>query len=64
MTQTALTRVPALAQMIQTVAPLGRVAKTEEIIDYIVFLCSPSASYINGTGLCIDSGMTLSSRAI
>lgn len=25
----------------------------------IVFLCSPAASYINGTGLLTDAGMSL-----
>ena len=35
---------------------LGRIATVEEVADYIVFLCSPFASYINGTGLVIDAG--------
>ncbi|KAI1453661.1 NAD(P)-binding protein [Annulohypoxylon moriforme] len=63
MNKASLERVPQLGKMIQTMAPLRRVANTEEVADYILFLCSPSASYINGTGLCIDSGMTLTSHA-
>lgn len=47
-------RVPQLEQVVKAVSPLGRVATVEEVADYIVFLCSPGASYINGTGLPID----------
>ena len=61
--QAAHKHVPGLAGLIQSAAPLGRVATTEEVVDYIVFLCSHSASYINGTALCIDSGISLSSKA-
>lgn len=62
MNRASLERVPQLGKMIETMAPLRRVANTEEVADYIVFLCSPSASYINGTGLCIDSGMALTAH--
>ena len=64
MNEASLKRVPDLAKMIQAISPLRRVAKTEEVADYIVFLCSPSASYINGTGLCVDAGITMSAHAI
>ncbi|KAI0179463.1 NAD(P)-binding protein [Hypoxylon sp. FL1284] len=63
MMQASLQRVPQLGQIIQSVSPLGRAATVEEVADYIVFLCSPSATYINGTGLCIDAGITVTSHA-
>lgn len=59
MTQAILKRLPYLEQAIKALSPLKRAATAEEVADYIVFLCSPSASYINGTGLPIDSGITL-----
>lgn len=31
----------------------------EEVADYIVFLSSPSTSYINGTGLTIDPDISM-----
>lgn len=55
-------RAPGLEQIVATATPLRRSAVAEEIADYIVFLCSPSASYINGTGLSIDSGITLTAH--
>ncbi|KAI0102493.1 NAD(P)-binding protein [Nemania sp. FL0031] len=62
MNHASLERVPQLAQMIKAFSPLHRVANVEEVADYIIFLCSPSASYINGTGLVIDAGMTVSAH--
>jgi NAD(P)-dependent dehydrogenase (short-subunit alcohol dehydrogenase family) len=55
-------RTPGLEQIVNRDTPLCRSAVAEEIADYIVFLCSPSASYINGTGLTIDSGITLTAH--
>lgn len=63
MNQASLDRVPQLENVIKAVSPLGRVATVEEVADYILFLCSPSASYINGTGLPIDAGITLGVHA-
>ena len=51
---------PQLEQIIEKVSPLERMAEPEEVADVIVFLCSPSASYVNGTGLLVDAGLTLS----
>lgn len=59
MHQANLQRVPILDQAIQMFAPLKRIATVEEVADYIVFLCSPSATYISGTGLAIDFGLTV-----
>lgn len=63
MMQASLQRVPKLGHIIQTVSPLHRAAIVEEVADYIVFLCSPSATYINGTGLCIDAGITVTAHS-
>jgi NAD(P)-dependent dehydrogenase (short-subunit alcohol dehydrogenase family) len=62
MMQASLQRVPQLAQMIKTISPLGRAATVEEAADYIMFLCSPSASYVNGTGLAIDAVITMTAH--
>ncbi|KAI1820013.1 NAD(P)-binding protein [Xylaria intraflava] len=56
-------RVPQLPQIIKTISPLKRPATVDEVADYIVFLCSPSASYINGTGLTLDAGVGLTAHA-
>lgn len=58
MNQASLQRKPQLGQLIKAISPLGRVATVEEVADYVVFLSSPSASYINGTGLLIDAGLS------
>ncbi|QSZ35250.1 hypothetical protein DSL72_008119 [Monilinia vaccinii-corymbosi] len=34
----------------------------EEVTNAAVFLCSPSASYVNGAGLLIDAGMTVTAH--
>jgi NAD(P)-dependent dehydrogenase (short-subunit alcohol dehydrogenase family) len=59
MNRATIQRVPQMEQLIQVISPLGRVASTEEVVDYIMFLCSPSATYITGTGLTVDAGITL-----
>lgn len=63
MMQVAFERKPELAKLYKAVSPLHRVAAVDEVADYIVFLCSPSASYINGTGLTIDAGISLTIHA-
>lgn len=50
---------PELKGIIQAVSPVGRMAVPEEIGDVIVFLSSASASYINGQGLIVDAGLSL-----
>ena len=50
---------PELEKIIHAVSPVGRMAMPEEIGDVIVFLSSASASYINGQGLIVDAGLSL-----
>ncbi|KAI0153203.1 NAD(P)-binding protein [Xylariaceae sp. FL1272] len=64
MMQTSIERNPGLNEMIKGASPLGRAATVDEVADYIIFLSSPSASYINGTGLAIDAGVTLTAQTV
>lgn len=50
---------PIIGQAISGMSPLKRAASPDEGADYIVFLSSPSASFINGAALPIDSGLSL-----
>ena len=60
----AIERDPKLQKIITTMSPLGRMAVPEEVVDVILFLCSASASYVTGTGLLIDSGITLTAHIV
>ncbi len=48
--------------MIEAVVPIKRAAECEEVADTIAFLCSPAASYINGTSVIIDAALTTTLR--
>ncbi|KAF2203324.1 NAD(P)-binding protein [Delitschia confertaspora ATCC 74209] len=50
---------PPVEDFIKASVPVGRPAEVEEIGDSIVYLCSPAATYVNGIGLILDSGLTL-----
>lgn len=63
MYQAMLNKIPQLPQMIETLSPLKRIATPEEVANVILFLCSPSASYINGVALIVDAGLALSTLA-
>jgi NAD(P)-dependent dehydrogenase (short-subunit alcohol dehydrogenase family) len=39
--------------------PLGRAGRGDEVARVVRFLCSPEASYITGTGIVCDGGLTL-----
>lgn len=53
---------PDILDQIQALCPIKRAAECEEVADAIAFLCSPSASYINGTSLTIDAAITTTLR--
>lgn len=38
--------------------PAGRMGTAHEVADAVAFLASPASSYITGTILCVDGGMT------
>jgi NAD(P)-dependent dehydrogenase (short-subunit alcohol dehydrogenase family) len=46
------------AQQVADLHPLGRMAKPEEIADTIVFLASAHSSFVTGTCLVVDGGLT------
>lgn len=59
MTEEAVKGDPSLGGIIERVVPFGRIALREEVSDAIMFLSSPRASYITGSGLLVDGGSTL-----
>jgi len=38
--------------------PMGRMAETHEVVGAVLFLLGPAATYINGTNIVVDGGMT------
>lgn len=42
-----------------TQIPMGRIGNAEEVANAVEFLASEKASYITGTTLFVDGGMTL-----
>ncbi|EMR63235.1 putative short-chain dehydrogenase reductase family protein [Eutypa lata UCREL1] len=53
---------PEVQGMISAIVPIKRAAECEEVSDTIAFLCSPAASYINGTSLLVDAAVTTTVR--
>ncbi|ORY16989.1 oxidoreductase [Clohesyomyces aquaticus] len=53
---------PQVKGMIDAIVPIKRAAECEEVSEAIAFLCSPASSYINGTSLIIDAGVTTTVR--
>lgn len=51
---------PELREGIKGFHPKKRMALPEEVASAVLFLLSPGASYISGTGLAIDHGVLLS----
>jgi NAD(P)-dependent dehydrogenase (short-subunit alcohol dehydrogenase family) len=47
---------PELIEKIKGITPLGRLAKPEDIVGAVVFLCSPCASMVTGHTLAVDGG--------
>lgn len=52
-------RTPPTPDFIKAAVSTGRPAEAGEVAEEISFLCSSAATYINGVGLLIDAGLTL-----
>ncbi|KAF2869479.1 oxidoreductase [Massariosphaeria phaeospora] len=55
-------KVPSTPDIIKAIAPNGRPAEPEEIGESVVYLCCPAASYVDGIGLIVDAGMTMTAH--
>jgi NAD(P)-dependent dehydrogenase (short-subunit alcohol dehydrogenase family) len=53
---------PLLEGVIAKGVPCGRMVGPDEVADFVVFLCSPTASYVTGQAVGIDNGVTLNVR--
>lgn len=49
---------PGLDEVAKAMVPMGRLGLAEEQGEAAVWLCSPRASYITGTALIVDGGMS------
>ncbi|MFN3260558.1 MAG: SDR family oxidoreductase [Pikeienuella sp.] len=56
----ALVADPAFTEWLAKRTPQGRWGRVEELVGACVFLCSPGASFVNGTTLFVDGGVTAS----
>jgi NAD(P)-dependent dehydrogenase (short-subunit alcohol dehydrogenase family) len=50
--------IAALAERAAQITPMGRVGRYEEVAKCAAFLASDDASYVNGSQLTVDGGMT------
>ena len=49
---------PALVAALQPIIPMQQMAAPQQIADAVFFLLSPQASYVTGTDLAVDGGVT------
>jgi NAD(P)-dependent dehydrogenase (short-subunit alcohol dehydrogenase family) len=50
---------PEVLAYLATLEPIGRLGKPEEVAAAALWLASDEASFVNGTGLVVDAGMTI-----
>jgi dihydroanticapsin dehydrogenase len=48
----------ALKEFLEKNVPMKRIGEPEEIASVVLFLCSDAASYVNGTVISVDGGLT------
>src|SRR5262249_38212219 len=49
---------PKLAARLNEVEPIGRKARAAEIAEAVAWLCSDAASFVTGTSMAVDGGLT------
>lgn len=59
LTRQYLTDNPGKREALIDLIPAGRFGKLQEVVDPVLFLCSPRASFITGQVLYIDGGRTI-----
>ena len=50
---------PELDKMLQTLVPMKRLGRPEEIADAVLWLCSDKASYVTGQSVSVDGGYVM-----
>ncbi len=50
---------PAMAEVLPTLPPPGRMATPREIAECVVWLCSDRSSYVSGVSMPVDYGQLL-----
>lgn len=48
----------AIFEMLNSLAPIGRLGKPQEIGEAVAWLCSDAASYVTGSAMVVDGGWT------
>ncbi len=53
-----IAQIPKLAGRLDQVEPVGRKARPEEIAEAVAWLCSDRASFVTGSSMSVDGGIT------
>jgi NAD(P)-dependent dehydrogenase (short-subunit alcohol dehydrogenase family) len=59
MPQEMFAAAPGAIDAISEMAPMGRLARPEEVAEAAAWLCSDRSSYVNGHGLVVDGGIVV-----